>query len=471
MPGAPFPKRITAFALAATVAVAGCVQVPRVDEHRLAQEAAGAAPIRVYGARGPLSRWQSRAILARVAVQAPHAGMLERHLAVEQIIANDPLYTGNAVRVLRDGKEALPAIFAAIAAARHFIDLEYYTLQDVRCDGRDLGQLLAAKTRTGVRVRVIYDAVGSLTTPAAFFQQLRAAGVRLVEYNPIDPLSSNGHFSPNDRDHRKILVADDRVAFVGGVNLSTSYESIRTRDRALATRHGKPVAHERVWHDIDLEIHGPAVPELAQLFREHWRAQGGAPYERDDFRPRPVGHQIVRVLGSSPSDLTLRYYATMLTAIRAATHSVWMTAAYFVPTRQELRAIKAAARRGVDVRVLLPSHSDVGPIIAVQRSYYPQLLRAGVKIYERRHGFEHSKSMVIDDVWSLVGSSNFDQRSVLFNDEVDVIVLGRSTARQLRAAMISGMRHARRINWRDVREEGALERFKAWIWGLWRRLL
>ncbi len=429
MPDARFARRITAFALGAAVALSGCVQVPRVDERQLAQAAAGTGPIRVYGARGPLSRRQSRVVLARVAAEAPHAGMLERHLAVEQIIADHPLYAGNSVRVLRDGKQTFPAIFAAIASARRFVDLEYYTFQDVHCNGRDLGDLLAAKSRAGVRVRVIYDAFGSITTPAAFFQRLSAAGVRLVEYNPIDPLRSKRSFSPNDRDHRKILVADDQVAIVGGVNLSTTYESVPTLSGALAEKNGKTPPTPPVWHDLDVEIRGPVVPDLAQLFREHWLAQGGAPYPHAHIEPRPAGHQIVRVLGSSPKGLALRYYATTLTAIRAATRSVWMTAAYFVPTRQELHALESDARRGVDVRVLLPSHSDVGPIIAVQRSYYPQLLRAGVRIYERRDGIVHSKSMVIDDVWSLVGSSNFDQRSVLFNDEVDVVVIGHSTAR------------------------------------------
>jgi cardiolipin synthase len=460
-----------ALALAATTALAACVQVPRVDEHRLAREAAGSARIRVYGARGPLSRRESQALLARVAVQAPDAGALERHLAVEQIIARNPLDAGNSVRVLRDGKQTFPAIFAAIAAARHFVDLEYYTIEDVRCNGRDLGALLARKSREGVRIRVIYDAFGSITTPPAFFARLRAAGVRVLEYNPINPLRAGSRFAPNRRDHRKILVADDSVAIVGGVNLSTTYESVPPLHHAIAAARGKPLASRPVWHDLDLEIRGPVVRELQTLFLEHWRRQHGPPLEQQDPVIPPAGRQIARVIGSSPTDLALRYYATVLSAVHSAASSIWMTAAYFVPTRQELRGLESAARRGVDVRILLPSHSDVPPMIAVQRSYYPQLLRSGVKIYERRDGIVHSKSMVIDDVWSLVGSSNFDQRSVLFNDEVDVVVLGRATAQQLRAAMVSDMRHARRITWHDVREESALERFKAWLLGWWRRLL
>ena len=131
----------------------------------------------------------------------------------------------------------------------------------------------------------------------------------------------------------------------------------------------------------------------------------------------------------------------------------------------------AAARRGVDVRLLLPSHSDIKLIIPVQHSYYPQLLRAGIKVYERADGIVHSKSMIVDDVWSLVGSSNFDQRSVLFNDEVDAVMLGNTTADQLRQGIEGDIAHAQRIDWQQVRAEGALERFKGWFWRLWEKLL
>ncbi|HVS76142.1 MAG TPA: phospholipase D-like domain-containing protein, partial [Steroidobacteraceae bacterium] len=157
--------------------------------------------------------------------------------------------------------------------------------------------------------------------------------------------------------------------------------------------------------------------------------------------------------------------------IRTAHSSVWMTAAYFVPTHEELDALKAAARRGVDVRILLPSHTDMPMILPVQRSYYGGLLRAGIKLYERRAGIVHSKSIVVDGVWSLVGSSNFDQRSVLFNDEVDVVVLGSSTADQLREYMQSDMRNARRIDWQFVHQQGTWQHVRALFWRLWQRLL
>jgi cardiolipin synthase A/B len=457
--------------LAAVIALCSCAQLPTVHEHQLMQEAAGTQQIRVYGSRGPLSTREARRVLARVKAQAPDADAFDRQLAIEQIIAESPLYTGNSVRVLQDGSQTFPAMFAAMKAARRFLYLEYYTLQDVESGGRKLSDLLAAKSRAGVRVRVIYDAVGSLGTPAAFFTGLRNAGVQLVRYNPINPLK--GPVALNERDHRKILIADDEVAVVGGVNLSTTYESAPPLAHALGgSQQPSPKSGQPVWHDVDLEIRGPVVPQLTRLFRQHWREQKGPPLPpRRPVRIAPQDKEIVRVIGSSPTRLATRYYVSVLTAMRSAQSSIWMTAAYFVPTRQELRALRSAAHRGVDVRLLLPSHSDVGATLAVQRSHYPELLAAGIKVYERSDGIVHSKSMVVDDVWSLVGSSNFDQRSILFNDEVDVVVLGKHTADQLRGTILNDIHHGKRIDWETVRRQGALQRMRGWFWRLWQRLL
>ncbi|MHB8817238.1 MAG: phospholipase D-like domain-containing protein [Steroidobacteraceae bacterium] len=462
--------RTVLMAAVAAVTLCSCAQLPTVSERQLQQEASSAQQIRVYGTRGPLSTRQARRVLARVNAQAPNADAFDRQLAIEQIISESPLYAGNSVRVLQDGKQTFPAMFAAIQGAQHFVYLEYYTLQDVESGGRKLSDVLAAKCRQGVRIRVIYDAVGSLGTPAAFFARLRAAGVQFVSYNPINPLK--GPFSLNQRDHRKILIADDKLAIVGGVNLSTTYESVPPLAHALGGNQQPPKASQEVWHDVDLEIRGPVVPQLTRLFRDHWREQKGAPLPPDvPARMAPQGKDVVRVVGSSPSKFATRYYVSVLTAIRSAQNSIWMTAAYFVPTREELHALRAAARRGVDVRILLPSHSDVGATLAVQRSYYPELLAANIKVYERSDGIVHSKSIVVDDVWSLVGSSNFDQRSILFNDEVDVVVLGNGPADELRGTILSDIQHGKRISWDDVRRQGALQRMKGWFWRLWQRLL
>ncbi len=166
-----------------------------------------------------------------------------------------------------------------------------------------------------------------------------------------------------------------------------------------------------------------------------------------------------------------RYYVTVISAIRNAESSIWITSAYFVPTHQEKVGLLAAARRGVDVRLLLPSHSDSGPALAVQHSHYEDLLRAGVKIYERDDGVLHSKSMVIDQVWSIVGSSNFDHRSVLFNDEVDAVVLGKETGAKLAADFMADLQHARAIDMEQWRHRSMLEHMREGLWKLLETLL
>ncbi len=469
---------LAACVVIASAALGACAQIPIINESQLLRTDPSSQRITVYGARGPLSARQSRVLIARVDAQAPDAGALDRHLAIEQTIAESPLYAGNRVRVLRDGPEAFSAIFDAIAGAHHFLYLEYYIFEDVSSNGRDLGQLLAEKSREGVQVSVIYDAVGSIGTPSAFFDQLRAAGIQVVEFNPINPFNVRYLFSVNDRDHRKLLVADGTLAIVGGVNLSTDYQSAPSAGSSAPPRTnagdaGTAYKPQEVWHDLDIEIRGPVVPVLGALFRDHWKEQTARslPVVNPPARSEIEGEEIVRILGSRPTRITSRYYVTVLSAILNAESSVWITAAYFVPTLQELADLKAAARRGVDVRLILPSHSDWAPVIAIQRSHYIGLIKAGVKIYERNDGIVHSKSLVIDKVWSLVGSSNFDQRSILFNDEVDAVMLGKATADQLTSVFESDMQHARRISVQDVRQFGMLERLRGKFWSLWEKLL
>jgi cardiolipin synthase A/B len=453
-----------ALALAMVLALAtlaGCAHVPVVDEANLAKASDG-SQIKVFGARGPLSTRQSKAVLGHLAEQAPDAGALERHLAVEQIVAESPLFTGNQVRILRDGAETFPAMFAAIRQATHYVYLEYYIFEDVTCDGEMLSDLLIRQTRAGVRVRVIYDGIGSIGTDSAFFDKLQAAGVQVVEFNPLNPWKR--HSALNSRDHRKLLVADGAVAIIGGVNLSSTYQSAPEVQWS-----------QNVWHDTDIEVTGPVVPELEKLFKEHWREQLGVPLEsegdtQDPTQP-PPGEEVVRILGSSPAKLKRRYYVTVISAIRNAESSIWITGAYFVPTHQEKEGLMAAARRGVDVRLLLPSRSDSGPALAVQHSHYEELLRAGVKIYERDDGILHSKTMVIDQVWSIVGSSNFDHRSVLFNDEVDAVVLGKATGERLAADFEADLQHAQAIDLEHWHHRSALEHLRENFWRLWEQLL
>ena len=446
MNGHPGRRRaLAAVALASVALLSGCASIAErpISAHRV-------SGIRWSGAKGPLTRAQ--------------VAEVTRRLAIEQAVSSGPLYTGNEVRVLKDGAETFPAMFAAIRSARQSVLLEYYIFDNISSDGESLLDVLKARRAEGVEVTVLYDALGSAGTDESFLAALRDAGVQLLAFNPINPLHAHRRWSINDRDHRKLLVADHRTAIVGGINLAKEYERSAGSSSSSGSSGGSsPAASESPaagdataapsWRDTDLEITGPSVVALEQLYFAHWHSQGGPPLaaEGDSSGPVASGDQVVHIIGSTPEAPAPAYYATVLSAIRSAEHSIWITAAYFVPTHQERRELRAAARRGVDVRLLVPAKSDSGPALALQHAAYGDLLEKGVKIYERDSVILHSKSMVVDDAWAIVGSSNFDHRSVLFNDEVDAAVIGRQTAAALRELFQADLADAHAVDLRTWR--------------------
>src|SRR5579862_88000 len=275
-----------------------CASVPNVGKAIQASEESDQSPTLV-GSHGPLSQEQSTAILNRVKSQAADTDLLDRHLKAEQALAGSPLFVGNRTKILQDGSETFRAMFAAMDGAKSHINLEYYIFEDVESDGRKLGDLLVDKRRAGVAVNVIYDSYGSMGTPSAFFKRLNAAGVQLVEYNPINPLDATNGYSLNDRDHRKILVVDGSTAIIGGVNLSSAYQS-HPLGRFVGSG-GKPADY---WRDVDLQINGPAVAELEKLFVQHWTAQKGPALDQASFFPTlpPEGKQVLHIIGSTKDD-------------------------------------------------------------------------------------------------------------------------------------------------------------------------
>ena len=429
---------------------------------------ASATKPNIVGARGPLSTQQVKALIARLSLAPGDNALLRRHLAIEQAVAESPLVAGETAHLLRDGPTTFRAMFAAIRGAKRHINLEYYIFEDVSIDGESLGDLLVAKRQEGVAINVIYDSYGSGDTPKAFFERLKAAGVGLVEFNPVNPLKAKKAYSLNDRDHRKILVADGARAIVGGVNLSTTYQPNSLGKSGNVDN--QPAAH---WRDTDLEINGPAVAQLQALFLTHWREQKGPALPDLDWFPTipASGGAVVRIIGSTPQHAIPRYYVTLVSAMRSAEKSITASAAYFVPTDQELEALKDAARRGVDVRLLLPDKSDSALSIAVGHSHYAELLKAGVKIYETHDLVLHSKTVVVDGVWSVVGSSNFDHRSVIFNDEVDAVVLGSDIAGDLEGMFADDQASAHAVDLKTWNRRPIAARAKELYARIWERFL
>jgi cardiolipin synthase A/B len=464
--GGPARRLAVPMLVVGLAGLSACASIPQVAP-AVGQPSSEAKP-QIMGARGPLSARQVKALEAKLTVGPGEDALLKRHLAIEQAVAENPLVAGAATRLSRDGPATFRAMFAAIGSAKKTINLEYYIFEDVESDGVHLGDLLLAKRAEGVVVNVIYDSYGSGDTPKAFFDRLRQGGVNVVEFNPVNPFKAKKAYSLNDRDHRKILVVDGATAMVGGVNLSTHYQS-----NPIGKSGGVAGVSEEHWRDTDLAITGPVVAQLQTLFLEHWREQHGPALPDADYFPvvPPAGRAVVRIIGSTPAHAVPRYYVTLISAVRSAKKSVTASAAYFVPTHDEVTALTDAARRGVEVRLLLPDRSDSALSIAVGHSHYGALLKAGVKIYETHDLVLHSKTVVVDGVWSVIGSSNFDHRSVIFNDEVDAVVLGADTAGDLEAMFEDDRAAAHAVDLKTWRRRPLSARFKELFARIWQNLL
>lgn len=389
------------------------VIVPDLARHR------GPA-VQLEGTQGPLSAAQSKAILDRLRSNGQATDIFARHLAKEEAIVGSPLTTDNQVQLLQDGPATYRAMLAAIMAAKDHIHLETYILDDDDV-GQRFAQALIDKQQQGVQVHLIRDSVGTIGTPAAFFQRMMDSGIRVLEFNPLNPALARRDWILNQRDHRKLLIVDGRIAFMGGINISNVYSGGSFRQASRIHADGSAT-----WRDTDLQLQGPVVAELQKLFLAAWSAQNGEPLEARNYFPQTeaAGRQVVRAIGSSPEEPYSLIYATLLSALGSAQSSVHLTNAYFVPDPQLLAALEAAAGRGVDVKLILPSQTDSWLVFHAGRGYYERLLRAGVKIYERRGVILHSKTVLVDGVWATVGSTNLDWRSFLHNHELNVVVLG-----------------------------------------------
>jgi cardiolipin synthase A/B len=392
---------------------------------------------------------------------------LQHQYDLQRGLSGSAIVFGNQVTLLATGTEAIEAIFAAIATARDSINLEYFILANVSSGGVRLSDLVLDRLRAGVRINVIYDSYGSRETPRAFFDALRQGGAKVIEFNPINPFSIRIGWSPNDRDHRKIAVIDGRIGFTGGVNLDTAYENPPS-----AAIPADMNMRNAFWRDTALRIEGPAVAELQKLFFVSWRNQNAPVAAPADYFPRLVrlGVQTIRVIGSSPGNDQPLYYASLMTAMQSARRRIWLCSGYFVPPHKEREALRKIARAGLDVRIVVPAFSDVQSAVYAGRAAYGDLLEAGAHIYEMRDAVVHAKLTVVDDVWAVVGSSNLDRRSVVFNDEVDAVVVGHDTAGQVEAVMRRYMNAAHEVELSRWEQRPVGERTRelmARVWQYW----
>ena len=454
-------SRRTAVVLMCLAALAGCASLPDLKAFRQPGRAR-ADSVRVLNQYGLLSPKQTAAALSRLKREG-RTDLLEKHLALMQAVPDaPPLVIGNEARLLIDGPNSYRAMFSAIREARDHINLETYILEGDWL-GENFAELLIKKQREGVQVNVLYDYVGSIGTPAEFFDRLRKQGVNIRAFNPVHLFTS---WRLNHRDHRKILVVDGAVAFTGGINISSVYS------RGSAGRRRGQASVKGGWRDTNIEIRGPAVAQFQKLFLETWERQHGEPLPARNYFPqlKPAGDKVVRVVASTPSDEFNFIYLSLLSAITYSERSIYLTMAYFIPGENVVEALKQAARRGVDVKLILPSFSDFWAVFHAGRSHYSDLMRAGVKIYERQDALLHAKTATIDGVWSTVGSANMDMRSFLHNDEVNAVVLNEDVGRQMRAMFDADLAGSVLVNanqWEARDRSLRLKEKVARLWEYW----
>lgn len=338
---------------------------------------------------------------------------------------------GNDVLLISDTNQILGLIEQAIGAAEETLHLEYYIWQRDKT-GTRLRDLVIKKAREGVKVRFLFDGIGSLYLNNRFLQPMRDAGIEVAAFLP--GATFRERWSLNLRNHRKIVVVDGRIAFTGGMNIGDEYLGLN-RDRGY-------------WRDCHLRIEGPAVLQLQQTFAEDWYFATGQPLTDLALYPDPgdPGNMVAQVIAGGPTGVYNTTRLVMFEAITQARSSILMTTGYFVPPLELALALEAAAMRGVKVRLLVPGRSSYLWTIYAGRSYYEALLSAGAEIYEYQRGALHSKALTVDGEWSFVGSANFDNRSLLLNFEAGLAIADLRMASQLAKQFEVDVRDSRQIN-------------------------
>jgi len=468
----------------------GCATLPNVSAV-IGEAATERKPSQIVSSKGLLSPQKSKAIMERLKSPVVPTDILERHTAVMESVSESPLTKGNKVTLLADGPAAYGAMFKAIENAGDHINLESYIIEADET-GRRFADLLLRKQVEGVQVNIIYDSVGSFKTPESFFKRLRDGGIQVVEFNPVNPLNTLGEWSLTQRDHRKILIVDGKVAIIGGINISKVYSSAPFKRK----RNEKAPIH---WRDTDIQIEGPAVGEFQKLFIDTWLKQKGAKLAERNYFPAPAptngisasansspagkaretasslpkkeGTALVRVVGSTPGQTNRIPFIAYVSAVTFAEHTIHITNSYFIPDDQIVKALTDAARRGVDVKILLPGITDSKLALYAQRHLYSELLKSGVKLYECNTSLLHAKTAVVDNVWSTVGSTNMDFLSLLKNDEVNAIILSHDFAGEMEKMFVRDLVHSTEIQRDEWIKRPLLPRIRDWFVNLFGRWL
>ncbi|WP_374720365.1 cardiolipin synthase [Parageobacillus toebii] len=354
-------------------------------------------------------------------------------------IGKSPVSLATETRVLTNGEETFSTIFEELEKATHHIHLEYYIVRHDEV-GQKLKTILIEKAKKGVHVRFLYDAVGSWKLSKTYIQELRDAGVEMIPFSPVRlPFLSN---TINFRNHRKIIVIDGTIGFVGGLNIGDEYLG---KDKYFG-----------FWRDTHLWIRGEAVRTLQLIFLQDWYYMTGKTLLTPEYLSPELVHYDgqggVQLIAGGPDqkwEVIKHLYFAMITS---AQRSIWIASPYFVPDEDILTALKIAALSGLDVRILAPKRPDKKIVFYASRSYFPELLEAGVKIYEYSKGFLHSKIMIVDGELASIGTANMDMRSFHLNFEVNAFLYHTDSTKKLVADFLEDLKEASPIDYETFQQ-------------------
>ncbi len=410
---------------------------PHVARTRRAKRAATSRLRRQRGARDALSGWSAE-LDARLS--PPERSVV--HLAAR--LSGISPAGGNRAEIVSSNRVADRRITDALRGAGRSIWAEYYMVKRDET-GRAFLALLAERAREGVDVRLLYDAVGSWGIEGPELRAVTAAGGHVEVFLPVNPLRKR--WAVHLRNHRKILVVDGEVAMTGGMNIGNEYSGSRGRRK------------QKAWRDTLLVLRGPAASQLGEVFAEDWSFATGSE-ELLDIPEAAAAEEdgcLVAVLPSGPDQEANANRLGYFAGITASVSRCFIASPYFIPDGPTVRALVTAALRGVDVRVLVPEKNDIALMGLAVRSYYSSLVRAGVRIYEYRPAMLHSKTMVIDGRWFLVGSANVDVRSFWLNFEISALVFDPAFATQVEAQFSTDLQVSREITPKILAGRGFFE--------------
>jgi cardiolipin synthase len=364
------------------------------------------------------------------------------------------------VQLLWKGRDSFQTIFDAVRSAKKLICLQFYIFKNDET-GMALSELLKQRSREGVKVYVLYDHFGSLGTPRKFWKDLNLVGIKILASHPF---KWTAPFNYVHRDHRKLIVIDSRKAFTGGLNIANEYSGFHLRRRS------------RGWRDTGILVEGPIVNELFDTFRKSWATWGGeeivfqeANEKRQDNIPENVLPALPIFVYSGKGRKRMR--ALLHHSIDHAQHSIFLTTAYFTPSQRLIDRLERAVMRGVKVRLLVPGKSDIPAASYAGRAFFSRLLKAGVEIYTYLGEVLHAKTYLFDQCWSIIGSTNLDYQSLMYNDEGNIGILDLSFASKMVGIFEEDLINSTKIEEEIWCRRPFLEKIKEHFFALFRKRL